>query len=199
MLLQRVRNTSFSPHGICGNSGCTEVIKCTELSSRPVWLIYKYQCSLFTQTCKQQKVNNTAQLGLTNRLLLFHFRTWGVLDISQKLYWQQTQEGYEVTLTLSSLHGNRMHGVATRGNGHETSIWKEPTESLPQVWLDLAIFVNSTTATSLCSESTFHPRIWKHTENRLQIFAASFANYPTFTCKETEGLQIATCEELRFY
>lgn len=89
----------------------------TELSSRPVWLIYKYQCSLFTQTCKQQKVNNTAQLGLTNRLLLFHFRTWGVLDISQKLYWQQTQEGYEVTLTLSSLHRNQMHGVAAWGNG----------------------------------------------------------------------------------
>lgn len=87
----------------------------TEWSGRPEWLIYKYQCSLFTQTCKQQKVNNTAQLGLTNRLLLFHFRTWGVLDISQKLYWQQTQEGYEVTLTLPPLHGNRMHGAAVRG------------------------------------------------------------------------------------
>lgn len=86
----------------------------TEWSGRTVWLIYKYQCSLFTQTCKQQKVNNTAQLGLTNRLLLFHFRTWGVLDISQKQYWQQTQEGYEVTLSLSSLHGNRMHGAAAR-------------------------------------------------------------------------------------
>lgn len=88
----------------------------TELCSRPVWLIYKYKCSLFTQTCKQQKVNNTAQLGLTNRLLLFRFRTWGVLDISQKLYWQQTQEGYEVTLTLSSLHGNHMDGAATWAN-----------------------------------------------------------------------------------
>lgn len=87
----------------------------TQWSGRPVWLIYKYQCSLFTQTCKQQKVNNTAQLGLTNRLLLFHFRTWGVLDISQKLYWQQTQEGYEVTLTLPPLHGNCMHGAAVRG------------------------------------------------------------------------------------
>lgn len=100
--------------GVWREGACSDN-RVTEWSGRPVWLIYKYQCSLFTQTCKQQKVNNTAQLGLTNRLLLFHFRTWGVLDISQKLYWQQTQEGYEVTLTLSSLHGNRMHGAAARG------------------------------------------------------------------------------------
>lgn len=96
----RKERSFLTPRDVWREWACSND-QATELSSRPVWLIYKYQCSLFTQTCKQQKVNNTAQLGLTNRLLLFLFGTWGVLDISQKPYWQQTQEGYEVTLTLS--------------------------------------------------------------------------------------------------
>lgn len=59
--------------------------------------------------------------------------------------------------------------------------------------------MSSITATSLYSDSTFHPRIRKHFANRPQIFFASFANYPQFTRKETEGLQIATFPDLRFY
>lgn len=76
---------------------------------------------------------------------------------------------------------------------------KDPTKSLPQgqIWLESAILVSSIAATGLYSDSTCHPRICNHFVNRPQIFVASFANDPQFTCEKTDGLQVATFPELR--
>lgn len=72
--------------------------------------------------------------------------------------------------------------------------------ALSSVWLELAVFVSSTTATSLSSDSTFHPEIWKHSANRLINLRCILCKLShLYTRKYMEGLQRVTFPEIRFY